>query len=119
VASVRQDALLSALSSSLQGQAVDLSDEGASEYAFPVEISSEVFDALLIANFSILGGDLWKKEDDGFHSCHDGWFANSSSVDSSSAWRNFRERLPEAAGYYLTFVVRRLRRLSMNTVVNF
>jgi hypothetical protein len=112
VASAQQDALLSALSSSLQGEAVDLSDEGASEYAFPVEISSEVFDALLIANFSILGGDLWKKEDDGFRSCHDGWFANSSSADSSSAWRNFRERLPEAAGYYLTFVGRRLPPLS-------
>ena len=107
MSSAQQEELLSALPASLRDEAVDLSAEGASEYAFPVETSSQVFDALLIAGFSILGGDLWKKEDDGFSSCHDGWFANDSSVNSSSAWRNFRARAPAAAGYYLTFVGRR------------
>jgi Immunity protein 40 len=107
MASAQQDVLFSALPSSVQDVAVDLSAEGASEYAFPVEVSSQVFDALSIAGFSILGGDLWKKENDGFSSCHDGWFANDPPKDSSSAWLNFRVRAPEAAGYYVTFIVRR------------
>ena len=49
MASAQQDVLFSALPSSVQDVAVDLSAEGASEYAFPVEISSQVFDALSIA----------------------------------------------------------------------
>ena len=44
MASAQQDVLFSALPSSVQDVAVDLSAEGASEYAFPVEISSQVFD---------------------------------------------------------------------------
>ncbi|XKK38839.1 hypothetical protein HFP72_31050 [Nocardiopsis sp. ARC36] len=51
------------ISEDLFACAVDLSDEGAHEFAFPSIVACGVFSALEFGGSSILGGDLWKKVD--------------------------------------------------------
>jgi hypothetical protein len=83
---------------------VDLSSEGSAEYAFPLKLGAAVFDTLAKAGFTLLGGDLWRAEEDGLHPCHDGWFMNSGAGDPATAWAAFALRAPGGPEYYVTFV---------------
>ena len=107
MASSVQEWMLKSLSPSVASSAVDLTSEGSREYAFPVLISREVFDSLVSQGFVVLGGDLWKKEKDGFSACGESWFSESSSPSAArGAWFHFFNILPEGGDYYVTFVVR-------------
>jgi hypothetical protein len=104
MATARQDLLLGALPVPLQARAVDLSDEGSTEYAFPIECSAEVFEILREAGFAILGGDLWRMAGSGFCPGYESWFVNASSEDRTSAWNSFLAQFRDDSECYVTFV---------------
>ncbi|MCP3013851.1 hypothetical protein NGM33_10965 [Nocardiopsis dassonvillei] len=94
------------LAPSVVSDAVDLSPEGSLEYAFPVRLAQEVFDSLVSRGFIVLGGDLWKKESDGFSLCGENWFSeSSSSAAAEGLWSRFVDIVPKGDEYYVTFVV--------------
>ena len=55
-ASEKQQAMLRMLDDQLSSEAVDLSDEGSAEYAFPVACARDVFDSLERAGRARVGG---------------------------------------------------------------
>ena len=102
----RQQELLAALPAALRDQAIDLSDVGSAEYAFPVECLEQVFRALSASGFVILGGDLWRRNERGFGPSHEGWYADRPGGDVETAWNRFMHVTPDEDGYFATFVVR-------------
>jgi len=105
MASQGQEELLAKLPRLLRERAVDLSGEGSAEYAFPVAVAGDVFDALIVAGVTVLGGDLWKLDGAGFASCHESWFSEpGTSTDASERWRKFLEQVPGDDIYYVTFI---------------
>jgi len=113
VASRDQNRLLEALSDRLKSSAVDLTSEGSAEFAFPVSCAREVYDSLVDAKWLILGGDLWKAENDGFSSCPKGWYIPSSDDDFSAArdeisrekWNSFIDAISDYTDFYVTFII--------------
>ncbi|WP_150255360.1 hypothetical protein [Nocardiopsis deserti] len=84
--------------------AVDLSDEGAHEFAFPSIIARDVFDELVLAGCSILGGDLWKRIDGGFVFGQESW--HSGKVRSvEREWEVFFD-LFQGQNSYFSFAFR-------------
>lgn len=106
MASARQEQLLAALPADLQVDAVDLTEEGAAEYAFPVADSERVLDILKSEGFEIVGGDLWNVVDDGFSSSHEGWFIGPQRSSAASALHEFLSTVPSHGERYMTFVAR-------------
>lgn len=101
-----QERMLGLLPSSIASRAVDLASEGSREYAFPALASQKIFEYLVSQGFVVLGGDLWKKEADGFSCCGENWFSEEASPHASrKAWSRFIDALPEG-DYYVTFVVK-------------
>jgi hypothetical protein len=102
-----QEVLLRALPELLRERAVDLTDDGVFEYAFPVSDRQEVFEHLFNSAFIILGGDLWESVEDGFRPCGDNWAVNlDNGEDVAEKWAKFVASFPVHAGHYVTFVVR-------------
>ena len=106
MAAAMQERLFAALPADLQAGAVDLSEEGAAEYAFPIENSLRVLEILGAQGFEVVGGDLWAAVADGFSSSHEGWFVESSEGNAILALRKFLSTGPRGDGYYMTFVAR-------------
>lgn len=101
----RQEELLAALPAALRERAVDLSEVGSAEYAFPVDCVEQVFDLLAAAEFLILGGDLWQRKGLGFEPAYEGWYVESPDADSQLAWNRFLHIIPEGGEFFVTFVV--------------
>jgi hypothetical protein len=106
MAAVMQERLLAALPADIQAGAVDLSEEGAAEYAFPIENSERALEILGAQGFEIVGGDLWAAVPGGFSSSHEGWFVESSEGGAILALRKFLSTAPRGNGYYMTLVAR-------------
>ncbi|MEU0236325.1 hypothetical protein ABZ234_01410 [Nocardiopsis sp. NPDC006198] len=92
------------ISEDLFACAVDLSDEGAHEFAFPSIVACGVFSALEFGGSSILGGDLWKKVDGGFAFGKESWHFGSDGC-AEKRWEVFFD-LFSGEDSYFSFVFR-------------
>ncbi|MFF8768330.1 hypothetical protein ACF07Q_27765 [Nocardiopsis dassonvillei] len=79
--------------------AVDLSDEGAREFAFPSTVARDVFDALVFVGCSILGGDLWKRVDEGFAFGQESWHGEGGG-NGKKEWEAFFDLFSEENSYF-------------------
>lgn len=106
MAAADQEILLRALPQFLRKNAVDLTDDGVFEYAFPVSDRREVFEHLIESGFVILGGDLWEFVEGGFRPCGYNWSVSlGNGEDAAEKWAEYIARYPVRDGHYMTFVV--------------
>ncbi|WP_152521184.1 hypothetical protein [Nocardiopsis ganjiahuensis] len=92
------------ISGDLFARAVDLHDEGAREFAFPSTVAREVFDSLISAKCSILGGDLWKRVDGGFVVGQEAWYDGGYGY-VRQRWESFYDLFSGEESYF-SFVFR-------------
>ena len=84
---------------------VSLLEQGENTVIIPIELSNDIIDILENLNFFILGGDLYKKNNDKFEHTYDNWYYEGNiQSDSIIKTREYLDNFKNNQNLYVSFV---------------
>ena len=84
---------------------VSLLEQGENTVIIPIELSNDIIDILENLNFFILGGDLYKKNNNKFEHTYDNWYYEGNiQSDSIIKTREYLDNFKNNQNLYVSFV---------------
>ena len=84
---------------------VSLLEQGENTVIIPIELSNDIIDILENLNFFILGGDLYKKNNNKFEHTYDNWYYEGNiQSDSIIKTREYLDNVKNNQNLYVSFV---------------
>ena len=84
---------------------VSLLEQGENTVIIPIELSNDIIDILENLNFFILGGDLYKKNNNKFENTYDNWYYEGNiQSDSIIKTREYLDNFKNNQNLYVSFV---------------
>ena len=84
---------------------VSLFEQGENTVIIPIELSNDIIDILENLNFFILGGDLYKKNNNKFEHTYDNWYYEGNiQSDSIIKTREYLDNFKNNQNLYVSFV---------------
>ena len=84
---------------------VSLIEQGENTVIIPIELSNDIIDILENLNFFILGGDLYKKNNNKFEHTYDNWYYEGNiQSDSIIKTREYLDNFKNNQNLYVSFV---------------
>ncbi|MGP1517620.1 MAG: hypothetical protein ACTTJV_08370 [Ottowia sp.] len=85
---------------------VSLFEQGENTVIIPIELSNDIIDILENLNFFILGGDLYRKNDNNeFEHTYDNWYYEGNiQSDSIAKTRKYLDNFKNNQNLYVSFV---------------
>ena len=83
---------------------ISLFEQGENTFIIPIELSNDIIDILENLNFFILGGDLYKKNNNEFEHTYDNWYYEGNiQSDSILKTRKYLDNFKNQ-NLYVSFV---------------
>ena len=84
---------------------VSLFEHGENTVIIPIELSNDIIDILENLNFFILGGDLYKKNNNKFEHTYDNWYYEGNiQSDSIIKTRKYLDNFKNDQNLYVSFI---------------
>lgn len=84
---------------------VSLFEQGENTVIIPIELSDDIIDILENLNFFILGGDLYKKNNNEFEHTYDNWYYEENiQSESIIKTRKYLDNFKNNQNLYVSFV---------------
>ena len=84
---------------------VSLFEQGENTVIIPIELSDDIIDILENLNFFILGGDLYKKNNNEFEHTYDNWYYEGNiQSESIIKTRKYLDNCKNNQNLYVSFV---------------
>ena len=84
---------------------VSLFEQGENTVIIPIELSDDIIDILENLNFFILGGDLYKKNNNEFEHTYDNWYYEGNiQSESIIKTRKYLDNIKNNQNLYVSFV---------------
>ena len=84
---------------------VSLFEQGENTVIIPIELSDDIIDILENLNFFILGGDLYKKNNNEFEHTYDNWYYEGNiQSESIIKTRKYLDNFKNNQNLYVSFV---------------
>lgn len=84
---------------------ISLFEQGENTVIIPIELSNDIIDILENLNFFILGGDLYKKNNNKFEHTYDNWYCEGNiQSDSIIKTRKYLDNFKNNQNSYVSFV---------------
>lgn len=84
---------------------VSLFEQGENTVIIPIELSDDIIDILENLNFFILGGDLYKKNNNEFEHIYDNWYYEGNiQSESIIKTRKYLDNFKNNQNLYVSFV---------------
>lgn len=84
---------------------VSLFEQGENTVIIPIELSNDIIDILEYLNFFILGGDLYKKNNNKFEHTYDNWYYEGNiQSDSIIKTRKYLDNFKNDQNLYVSFI---------------
>ena len=84
---------------------VSLFEHGENTVIIPIELSNDIIDILEYLNFFILGGDLYKKNNNKFEHTYDNWYYEGNiQSDSIIKTRKYLDNFKNDQNLYVSFI---------------
>ena len=84
---------------------VSLFEQGENTVIIPIELSNDIIDILENLNFFILGGDLYKKNNNKFEHTYDNWYYEGNiQSDSIIKTREYLDNFKNNQNLYVSFI---------------
>ena len=84
---------------------VSLFEQGENTVIIPIELSDDIIDILENLNFFILGGDLYKKNNNEFEHTYDNWYYEGNiQSESIIKTRKYLDNFKNDQNLYVSFV---------------
>lgn len=84
---------------------VSLFEHGENTVIIPIELSNDIIDILEYLNFFILGGDLYKKNNNKFEHTYDNWYYEGNiQSDSIIKTRKYLDKFKNDQNLYVSFI---------------
>ena len=81
---------------------VSLFEQGENTVIIPIELSNDIIDILEYLNFFILGGDLYKKNNNKFEHTYDNWYYEGN-IQSDSIIKS-KDNFKNDQNLYVSFI---------------
>ena len=84
---------------------VSLFEHGENTVIIPIELSNDIIDILEYLNFFILGGDLYKKNNNKFEHTYDNWYYEGNiQSDSIIKTKKYLDNFKNDQNLYVSFI---------------
>ena len=84
---------------------VSLFERGENTVIIPIELSNDIIDILEYLNFFILGGDLYKKNNNKFEHTYDNWYYEGNiQSDSIINTKKYLDNFKNDQNLYVSFI---------------
>ena len=84
---------------------VSLIEQGENTVIIPIELSNDIIDILEYLNFFILGGDLYKKNNNKFEHTYDNWYYEGNiQSESIIKTKKYLDNFKNNQNFYVSFI---------------